>query len=141
MIEVSGLDFASESSLDENKLMLNRLWSNIHSCVALIENNSDLLSAFSKVISEQKELIESAIASHDVDTGVPNIFENYCGVPAPSEIKVLPPQPAHSKGSGKRIKSAKEIQIEQSKKNKRMCRTCKELGYHDSRNCPMNSSA
>ncbi|VFQ95890.1 unnamed protein product [Cuscuta campestris] len=141
MIEVSGLDFASESSIDENKLMLNRLWSNIHSCVALIENNSDLLSSFSKVISEQKELIESSIASHDVDTGVPNIFENYCGVPAPSEIKVLPPQPAHNKGSGKRIKSAKEIQIEQSKKNKRMCRTCKELGYHDSRNCPMNYSS
>ncbi|VFQ86114.1 unnamed protein product [Cuscuta campestris] len=141
MIEVSGLDFVSESSLDENKLMLNRLWSNIHSCVALIENNSDLLSAFSKVISEQKELIESAIASHDVDTGVPNIFENYYGVPAPSEIKLLPPQPAHNKGSGKRIKSAKEIQIEQSKKNKRMCRTCKELGYHDSRNCSMNYSS
>ncbi|RAL50041.1 hypothetical protein DM860_016817 [Cuscuta australis] len=72
-------------------------------------------------------------------TGEPNLFENYCGVRAPSVIKVLPPQPAHNKGSGKRIKSAKELQIEQSRKNKRLCQTCKELGYHDSRNCPMNT--
>ncbi|VFQ89953.1 unnamed protein product [Cuscuta campestris] len=75
----------------------------------------------------------------DAGAGEPNLFENYCGVPAPSVIKVLPPQPAHNKGSGKRIKSAKELQIEQSKKNKRLCRTCKELAYHDSRNCPMNT--
>ncbi|RAL49244.1 hypothetical protein DM860_018117 [Cuscuta australis] len=129
LIDVSGLDFTSESSVDENKLMLNRLRSNIHSCVALIENNPELLCAFSKVITEQKELIQSVVSSQDAGTGEPNLFENYCGVPAPSVIKVLPPQPAHNKGSGKRIKSAKELQIEQSKKNKRLCRTCKELAY------------
>ncbi|VFQ63117.1 unnamed protein product, partial [Cuscuta campestris] len=125
LIDVSGLDFTTESSVDENKLMLNRLRSNIHSCVALIENNPELLCAFSKVITEQKELIQSVVSSQDAGTGEPNLFENYCGVPAPSVIKVLPPQPAHNKGSGKRIKSAKELQIEQSKKNKRLCRTCK----------------
>ncbi|VFQ65982.1 unnamed protein product [Cuscuta campestris] len=82
-IDVSGLDFTSESAIDEKKVMLNRLWSNIHSCVALIENNPELLCAFSKVITEQKEVIESVVASEDVGTEQRDLFENYCGVPAP----------------------------------------------------------
>ncbi|RAL38797.1 hypothetical protein DM860_013478 [Cuscuta australis] len=82
-IDVSGLDFTFESAIDKKKVMLNRLWSNIHSCVALIENNPELLCAFSKVITEQKEVIEFVVASQDVGTEQRDLFENYCGVPAP----------------------------------------------------------
>ncbi|VFQ93829.1 unnamed protein product [Cuscuta campestris] len=127
-----------DSNQENTRWKINHLWANIHACVALAENDSELLDAFTQVIKTQKQNLERSAYSGDSEPEKNKIFESYYGTPAPSEIRVLPPEKVHNKGSGKRIKSAVEISMEQSKKQKRVCRTCKEVGYHDSRNCPMN---
>ncbi|VFQ84202.1 unnamed protein product [Cuscuta campestris] len=139
MYDVPDADFEALSAVEEKKIALNRLWSDLYYCVSAVEQKPDLLGGFSKIIRQQKDILEAALRSGVVNTQN-SIFECYYGVPAPANITVLPPQPVHNKGSGKRIKSAKELSIEQSKKNKRMCRKCQQLGYHDSRNCPKNIS-
>ncbi|VFQ60774.1 unnamed protein product [Cuscuta campestris] len=138
MYDVPDADFEALSAVEEKKIALNRLWSDLYYCVSAVEQKPDLLGGFSKIIRQQ-DILEAALRSGVVNTQN-SIFECYYGVPAPANITVLPPQPVHNKGSGKRIKSAKELSIEQSKKNKRMCRKCQQLGYHDSRNCPKNIS-
>ncbi|RAL47888.1 hypothetical protein DM860_011473 [Cuscuta australis] len=127
-----------DSNQENTRWKINHLWANIHACVELAENDSELLDAFTKFIKTQKQNLERSAYSGDSDLEKNKIFEAHYGTPAPSEIRVLPPEKVHNKGSGKRIKSAVEISMEQSKKQKRVCRTCKEVGYHDSRNCPMN---
>ncbi|MQM17158.1 hypothetical protein Taro_050126 [Colocasia esculenta] len=54
-------------------------------------------------------------------------------IPMHSDISIFPPEKSKTKGSGKCIKSAKEIAIEQSTKG-RLCNGCKRRGVdHDKR--------
>ncbi|XP_057808642.1 protein FAR1-RELATED SEQUENCE 5-like [Salvia miltiorrhiza] len=66
------------------------------------------------------------------------MFEEFYGVPKPTEVDVLPPPVVHTKGSGcgGRRKSTREKMIEQALKPKRRCRKCNQMVNHDSRNCP-----
>ncbi|XP_074299831.1 protein FAR-RED IMPAIRED RESPONSE 1-like [Silene latifolia] len=54
-----------------------------------------------------------------------------------SEVTIHPPEQARNKGSGKRLKSAKEQAIEKVAKPKRLCAYCKERVTHDRRTCPL----
>ncbi|VFQ73603.1 unnamed protein product [Cuscuta campestris] len=125
---------------ENTKWSINKLWSDIHACVALVEHDSDLLGSFSEVIRAQKTKLQGLSVSDELQGTKNKMFESFYGIASPSEVRVLPPEKVHNKGSGKRIKSAKELAIEQSKKHKRLCRTCNQTGFHDSRNCPLNKS-
>nr|GMD80999.1 protein FAR1-RELATED SEQUENCE 5-like [Ipomoea batatas] len=58
---------------------------------------------------------------------------------APTSITVKPPQISKNKGSGKRIKSAREKAADKVKKDGRKCATCgQQPARHDSRNCLLN---
>ncbi|XP_021733064.1 protein FAR-RED IMPAIRED RESPONSE 1-like [Chenopodium quinoa] len=93
----------------DKKMLLNDLWSEIHACVSLVQNNEDDLSDLVKKLRAMR-------------VNVPN------DVHVPNEV--------HVPNSDKRMKSDREKSIEQSQKKKRLCKACGELGYHDSRNCP-----
>ncbi|XP_074288443.1 protein FAR-RED IMPAIRED RESPONSE 1-like [Silene latifolia] len=54
-----------------------------------------------------------------------------------SEVTIHPPEQACNKGSGKRLKSAKQQAIEKAAKPKRLCAYCKERVTHDRRTCPL----
>lgn len=41
-----------------------------------------------------------------------------------------------NKGNGRRLRGGKEITVELSNKQKRLCQTCNMLAHHDTRNCP-----
>nr|GMD37674.1 protein FAR1-RELATED SEQUENCE 5-like [Ipomoea batatas] len=76
----------------------------------------------------------------DKDSGEANLgkratMETYCGIPAPETIVVHPPQVSKNKGSGKRIKSMKEIAIKGMRKKGRTCATCGLANGHNSRTC------
>ncbi|XP_019157767.1 PREDICTED: protein FAR1-RELATED SEQUENCE 1-like [Ipomoea nil] len=64
------------------------------------------------------------------------IMESYCGVVTPKTIEVHPPPVAKTKGSGKRMKSAREIAMTEHYKKKRTCKTCGLADGHNSRSCP-----
>ncbi|PWA35472.1 FAR1 DNA binding domain, FHY3/FAR1 family [Artemisia annua] len=88
----------------------------------------------------QTSLKEKAI------TDVPNppkmntnaVYSATLGVNEPAETDILPPSGINTKGSRIRTrhKSKTEILSKLSDKPKRLCRTCGEYSYHDSRNCP-----
>ncbi|KAL3613568.1 hypothetical protein CASFOL_042602 [Castilleja foliolosa] len=63
------------------------------------------------------------------------LLQNHLGAEVPDLVTIHPPAPVHNKGSGRRIKSATEIAIENSKKTLRLCRKCNQRMTHDSRNC------
>ena len=64
----------------------------------------------------------------------------------PTEIDIHPPTDVRTVGRCKRIKREKEISEEEQKKKKkkkeakvkvaRLCKTCNQMVFHDSRNCP-----
>ncbi|XP_074315600.1 protein FAR1-RELATED SEQUENCE 5-like [Silene latifolia] len=53
------------------------------------------------------------------------------------QVTIHPPEQARNKGSGKRLKSAKQQAIEKAAKPKRLCAYCKERVTHDRRTCPL----
>ncbi|VFQ98990.1 unnamed protein product [Cuscuta campestris] len=133
-------DYEKDYIRENTKWSINKLWSDIHACVALVEHDSDLLGSFSEVIRAQKTKLQGLSVSDELQGTKNKMFESFYGIASPSEVRVLPPEKVHNKGSGKRIKSVKELAIEQSKKHKRLCRTCNQTGFHDIRNCPLNKS-
>ena len=71
-------------------------------------------------------------------------YEAFIGCNIPTEVHIHPPTDVRTVGRCKRIKRGKEIK-EGGQKNKdkegkakvaRLCKTCKQRGFHDSRNCP-----
>ncbi|CAH9084294.1 unnamed protein product, partial [Cuscuta epithymum] len=68
-----------------------------------------------------------------------SVIESFGGFAAPSVITVHPPEQPRNKGSRPRIKSSKEVSIQESKRPKRLRRSCVEMSHRDSWNCPLNT--
>ena len=87
-------------------------------------------------------------------------FEAYIGCTMPNQVEIHPPTDVHTKGRCKRIKGHldkgghqnKDVEGKQNKdgegkknvggqkkKVPRTCKKCKQVGFHDSRNCPNNN--
>ncbi|XP_074290155.1 uncharacterized protein LOC141616897 [Silene latifolia] len=64
-------------------------------------------------------------------------WRSLLGCSSSSEVTIHPPEQARNKGSGKRLKSAKQQAIEKAAKPKRLCAYCKERVTHDRRTCPL----
>ncbi|XP_074270911.1 protein FAR1-RELATED SEQUENCE 5-like [Silene latifolia] len=58
-------------------------------------------------------------------------WRSLLGCDSSSEVTIHPPEQARNKGSGKRLKSAKQQAIEKATKPKRLCAYCKERVTHD----------
>lgn len=74
-------------------------------------------------------------------------YEAFIGCNIPSEVHIHPPTDVRTVGRCKRIKRGKETKEENKKKDKevkvkvkRLCKTCKQTVFHDSRNCPRKKS-
>ncbi|XP_048560284.1 protein FAR1-RELATED SEQUENCE 5-like [Triticum urartu] len=71
-------------------------------------------------------------------------YEAFIGCNIPTEVDIHPPTDVRTVGRCKRIKSGKEIKEgDRKRKDKeaklkvaRLCKTCKQMVFHDSRNCP-----
>ncbi|VFR01031.1 unnamed protein product [Cuscuta campestris] len=61
MINIPDIDFDVVTAVEGKKTVLNRLWSDIHYCVAATEQKPDLLDGFSKVIRQQKNILQNAL--------------------------------------------------------------------------------
>ncbi|CAH9117244.1 unnamed protein product [Cuscuta epithymum] len=126
--------------IEEKKKLLHHVWSDLHSCVALAEKDATRLKQFATVIRHQKNELMLADRTDSVPTTKDSMIQDFYGASTPAEVSVFPPQKAKNKGSGRRIKGAREASIEENKKPKRLCRSCNEMCNHDSRNCPLNKN-
>jgi hypothetical protein len=74
-------------------------------------------------------------------------YEAFIGCNIPTKIDIHPPTDVRTVGRCKRIKRGKETKEENKKKDKkvkvkvkRLCKTCKQIVFHDTRNCPRKNS-
>ncbi|CAA0831408.1 Protein FAR1-RELATED SEQUENCE 1 [Striga hermonthica] len=122
------------AQIDDRKLMVNKLWSDIHLCMGLVEPSMDLLVEFSRIIVNHKHKLVTE--QEDVPAGMKERrFETFVGTSIPLEVNIHPPAKSKNKGSGKRMKSGKEEAIEKSIKKRRICKTCGERAGHNARTC------
>ncbi|CAH9094179.1 unnamed protein product [Cuscuta europaea] len=124
---------------EEQNLAMKTLWSDIHFCVGMIDQNPQMFQQFADAIKVQKDLLSTSQGNSASGSTKNDVFKAFYGSFIPTQVSVRPPQQARNKGCGKRIKGGKEKAIEVSQKSKRICRKCNKKGYHDSRNCPLNS--
>lgn len=121
--------------------LVGQLWSKYFSCISLAECSNErlefLLERIDSTETELKSMIQSDETIMDKSEEKKKHIESLVGS-KDIEIEVLNPHKSSNKGSGsgKRKKSVKELAIEKSKKNLRLCRACGEYSAHDSRNCP-----
>lgn len=139
----------------DRKKILNDLWSEIHSCVSLAEDNEEDLSDLVKSIHTLRLELEAKKSGNVPPPSKTQDIEFLIGAIAPTETLIKPPKISKNKESGpsgekaatsgtesdKWLKGDKEKAIEQQQKKKRVCRGCGELGYHDIRNCPEKLSS
>ncbi|CAA0838976.1 Unknown protein [Striga hermonthica] len=125
------------AKINDKKILLNKIWSDVHICVGLIETQMDQLVEFSRLIEEHKRTLmveQGGGVSAFVERE--ERFESFVGISVPQDIRIQPPTQSKNKGSGKRMKSMKEKSIEKSQKKRRLCKTCGERVGHNARTCP-----
>ncbi|XP_019178143.1 PREDICTED: protein FAR1-RELATED SEQUENCE 5-like [Ipomoea nil] len=109
----------------------------LYRCLGLAQGDSSKLEPIRKTLEDfEATLSESGRELGGPDKGKQVIMESYCGVPEPDEINVHPPPVSSNKGSGKRMRTAKEIAMKEQSKKKRTCKTCGLATGHNSRSCP-----
>ncbi|WCJ25079.1 hypothetical protein M5689_006990 [Euphorbia peplus] len=129
----------------DKKRMLNSLWSELHLCVTLVEDDEDNLTDLIKKMKELRTELEARkkakICSSVTTSRKIQDIEMLMGTTLPTEIIVKEPKIAKNKGSGvqltkseKRLKSGKEKAIEKNNKRMRNCKGCGKLCTHDQRN-------
>ncbi|XP_074297493.1 uncharacterized protein LOC141628221 [Silene latifolia] len=121
----------SYMATSDNSHLCN-VWSEFRHIVGVLktlpaEHTEELASLL--VEFRQKLCIEPLTKDQEMDI--------LLGCSSSSEVTIHPPEQARNKGSGKRLKSAKQQAIDKAAKPKRLCAYCKERVTHDRRTCPL----
>ncbi|XP_031106329.1 protein FAR1-RELATED SEQUENCE 5-like [Ipomoea triloba] len=94
------------------------------------------------VINDQRKLFLQDGSDNGSSVAVGNkqsVINSFCGsMSKASLVEVHNPVKAKNKGSGKRLKSARERAVSKCAKQSRRCHTCDEYG-HNSRTCSLNN--
>ncbi|CAO2821111.1 unnamed protein product [Amaranthus hypochondriacus] len=97
-------------------------------------SESDLQSLLQNLKEISRKLKESDYVR--VEITKEQQIELLVGSGSSSTMEIQNPIQSKNKGKRQRIIGKKELNIEQSKKPKRKCKTCGKFDYHDSQNCP-----
>ncbi|XP_074297181.1 protein FAR1-RELATED SEQUENCE 7-like [Silene latifolia] len=139
IVDPNGQLLVDCTSMDVQKNKVGELWSELFTCVALVEQSSGHCDELLRILREFKERVKNA-PDESGNTGIAKVKDKNAeigmllGTSIRSEIKVLPPRQCKNKGSGKRLISQRERAGELNKKPLRKCRACGEMTNHDSRN-------
>ncbi|XP_019191049.1 PREDICTED: protein FAR1-RELATED SEQUENCE 5-like [Ipomoea nil] len=112
------------------------LWSEINTCVGMVGESTVRQARMVQVLKELRDEFASDCEIIGAAKSNRATIEAFCGVQPPPCITIKPPAQAKNKGSGKRIKSNREIAIENSVKVGRKCGVCGEYARHNARSCP-----
>ncbi|XP_074293309.1 protein FAR1-RELATED SEQUENCE 2-like [Silene latifolia] len=136
----NGQLLADCTSMDVQKNKVGELWSELFTCVALVEQSPGHCDELLGILHEFKKRVKIT-SDESGNTSFAKVKDKNAeigmllGTSIPSEIKVLPPRQCKNKGSGKRLIAQRERAGEVNKKALRKCRACGEMANHDSRNC------
>ncbi|XP_019157597.1 PREDICTED: protein FAR1-RELATED SEQUENCE 5-like [Ipomoea nil] len=84
--EIDDVIYDQNGPKDEKKMMLNKLWADVHCCIDLAGSNMEQLAAFSQVINEQKQLLMSGKENLSPQHSRKTVIESFCGSTEISEI-------------------------------------------------------
>ncbi|XP_019160898.1 PREDICTED: protein FAR1-RELATED SEQUENCE 5-like [Ipomoea nil] len=112
------------------------LWSEMHACVGVAGNNTARQSWMLQVLKDLRAEFLSDGMSVAPPKGNSAAIAALCGVERPMSITILAPVQAKNKGTGKRIKSQRELVVERSAKAGRKCGVCGEYAHHNARSFP-----
>ncbi|XP_031095100.1 uncharacterized protein LOC115999385 [Ipomoea triloba] len=142
IFDIDGTVVDQSAKVENVSLLTNLMWSDIYACVGLADGNIDRLSQIRSVINEQRKLFLQDGSENGSSVAVgskQSVINSFCGsVSKASTVEVHDPVKAKNKGSGKRLKSARERAASKCAKQSRRCHTCDEYGYN-SRTCPLNN--
>ncbi|XP_019193855.1 PREDICTED: protein FAR1-RELATED SEQUENCE 2-like [Ipomoea nil] len=115
---------------------LTQVWNEFYNCIGRACGNTDRLLELATLLKAHSETSTNGNPAITPSTAKVSVIHSFCGSPTSADQVVRPPNIAKNKGSGKRLKSTREKIAEKATEAKRLCRTCKQLAHHDSRNCP-----
>ena len=153
------LEENESSSLDlAKRKMVSEIHQAVDDTIRLAEHSPEELEALRNILIDMKRNVsERVVANHPSRQ---DEFEAYIGCTMPNQVEIHPPTDVHTKGRCKRIKGHldkgghqnKDVEGKQNKdgegkkniggqkkKVPRTCKKCKQVGFHDSRNCPNNN--
>ncbi|XP_031097041.1 uncharacterized protein LOC116001296 [Ipomoea triloba] len=142
IFHIDGTLVDQSAKVENVRALTNLMWSDIYACVGLADGNIDRLSQLQRVINEQRQIFLQDGSENGNGAAVGNkqsLINSFCGdVSMGSTVDVHDSVQAKNKGSGKRLKSARERAASKCAKQSRRCHTCDEYG-HNSRTCPSNT--
>ncbi|XP_021775351.1 uncharacterized protein LOC110739204 [Chenopodium quinoa] len=98
----------------DKKMLLNDLWSKIHSCVSLVQNNEDDLSDLVNKLHALRMNLEhkkTTNASNTLSTKAKDI-EMLIGATLPSKVLIKPPNISKNKGTGVHVPNQVNVPID-----------------------------
>nr|GMC92178.1 protein FAR1-RELATED SEQUENCE 5-like [Ipomoea batatas] len=114
----------------------HQVWMDFNACMGMGRGDDQRLLQISHAMSKVKQKIQTDGRTVVAKLGNAAVIQTMCGTPSSLPVTIRPPVVAKNKGSGKRLKGAREKAVT-SKKKGRKCHTCDlDLG-HDTRNCPL----
>jgi hypothetical protein len=146
--ESSSLDLAKRKLVSEIRQTLD-------DTIRLAEHSPVELETLRNTLCDMKRNLSQRVAADNPSRQ--DEFEAYIGCSMPNQVEIHPPSDVHTKGRCKRIKGhldkggqhnkdgeGKQNKDGEGKKNvggqkkkvPRTCKKCKQVGFHNSRNCP-----
>ncbi|KAL9686214.1 hypothetical protein QQ045_023669 [Rhodiola kirilowii] len=130
----------TETSMDSSSILMqsslvSEIWSEFQWIVQLVKDDEEKM----KILLESVKNLHGKFHSDkitDKSKSKSDFFSSILGIPQPTEVNIQVPKVARNKGRGKRLKTTREICIQESKQ-KRLCTYCGMKAPHDKRNCPL----
>ncbi|KAK1372892.1 hypothetical protein POM88_029085 [Heracleum sosnowskyi] len=114
-------------------------WFEFQGCISSASGNQDHIDYIHKVLKLMRNNIRQSQRKGNSRLDDESV-EDLIGSKIVEETTILPPNQSNNKGCRKRITSSAEKSIGCKKRQMRECKTCKEMTYHDSRNCPKKNN-
>ena len=138
--EIDGAIVEKSEKMDEKKILLTEVLSELHSTIDAIGGNTEQLKELVEVLKGQTKLYTSKNAVEASTSTKNDKIQNFLGS-KPKDVQVHPPEHAVTKGRKKkgRIQGGKETSMKKAAKEQRTCKKCKQVG-HNSRTCTKASN-
>lgn len=118
---------------DRAKLKRTRAWFEFNNCISVAGDSEEFLDTVLNGLKSVHSSLSEKKGSCNIDNSS-NRADKFIGPMSESEISVRNPNISRNKGCGSRIKSSREISLEN--KGTRKCSICNKVGRHNARTCP-----